>query len=333
MARLHGAGDIRLATEPIPTPPPGSALVRVTAVGLCGSDLHWYAEGGIGDARLSRPLVAGHEFAGVITSGPRRGQRVAIDPAIPCGRCASCREGWFNLCPRVRFAGHGTLDGALREYLAWPEELLHPLPEKLSDADGAMLEPLGVAIHALDLAHLRVGGSVAVIGCGPIGLLLIQLARAAGAASVIAVEPLAHRCAAATRAGADHAITPEQADADAWEALAGRGVDVAIEVAGTNPAVETSLLAARPGGRVVMVGIPDGDHTSFSASLARRKGLTLAFSRRMNETYPRAIGLIERGQVAAEWLISERYPLARAADAFAAANSRSALKILIEPGR
>src|ERR1700733_1775691 len=189
-ARLHAPGDMQVAEEPVPEPGPGTVLVRVTAVGLCGSDLHWWDEAGIGDARLARPLVLGHENAGVIADGPRRGQRVAIDPAIPDGTCESCLRGYRNLCPQVRFAGHGGTDGGLREYLAWPTELLHPLPDALSDADGALLEPLGVAAHAVDLGHLRLGGSAAVVGCGPIGLMIVQLLRVAGLTRVLAADPL-----------------------------------------------------------------------------------------------------------------------------------------------
>jgi len=174
VARLHGVGDIRVGDEAVPEPGPDEELVRVTAVGICGSDLHWWDQGGIGDAQLARPLVLGHEGAGVIADGPRRGERVAIDPAIPCGVCRPCRDGYRNLCPRIRFAGHGGTDGAMREFMSWPAELLYPLPEELSDADGAVLEPLGVALHSYDLGHLRLGGTAAVIGCGPIGLLLIQ---------------------------------------------------------------------------------------------------------------------------------------------------------------
>src|SRR5437764_8660674 len=117
-ARLHAAGDIRLTQEPGAQAGPGMSLVRVTAVGICGSDLHWWEEASIGDARLERPLVLGHENAGVVASGPRRGQRVAIDPAIPCESCPQCRRGYRNLCPRIRHAGHGVTDGGLREFLA-----------------------------------------------------------------------------------------------------------------------------------------------------------------------------------------------------------------------
>ena len=209
-ARLYGVGDIRVGDEPAPEPGPDETLVQVRAVGLCGSDLHWFSEGAIGDAQLAHPLVLGHEAAGVIAAGPRRGQRVAIDPAIPDGTCRACRDGYRNLCPQVRFSGHGDTDGALREFMAWPSALLYPLPDELSDSDGAVLEPLGVAIHSLDLGHLPLAGTAAVIGCGPIGLLTIQLLRVSGAASIVAFDPRAHRREAAAKMGADQVVDPAE---------------------------------------------------------------------------------------------------------------------------
>ncbi len=330
VARLYGPGNLRVTDEPEPAPGDGETLVRVSAVGLCGSDLHWYAEGGIGDARLERPLVVGHEFAGVVESGPLTGQRVAVDPAIPCEVCPTCRRGQRHLCPTVALSGHGRHDGALRELMAWPSHLLHPLPDSLSDADGAMLEPLGVAIHAIDLGHVRLGGTVAVVGCGPIGLLLVQAVRAAGATTVIAVEPLHHRRAAAERFGADVVLSPEEAVEDALTGRDGEGIDVAFEIAGNDAAVETALRAARPGGRVVLVGIPEADRTTFPAALARRKGLTLAMSRRMGEVYPRAMALVRRGLVDVESLVTARYPLERVRDAFDVAVIRRGLKTVVD---
>lgn len=330
VARLHGPQDLRLTDEPMPEVPAGWTRIRVSAVGLCGSDLHWYSEGEIGDARLTSPLVVGHEFAGVIDDGPRAGEPVAIDPAIPCDTCPTCRTGHRHLCPSVRFAGHGTNDGALREYMAWPTELLHPLPAPLTGADGAMLEPLGVAVHAVDLGHVRLGASVAVVGCGPIGLLLLQAVRAAGATTVLAVEPLPHRREAAQRLGADAALSPEEAAESEWATSPAAGVDVAFEVAGTDAAVETSMALVRPGGRVVLVGIPDGDRTSFPAGLARRKGLTIALSRRMAEVYPRATALVTRGLVDVASVVTATYPLADAPAAFDSAAARVGLKTVIE---
>ncbi|MBO0808282.1 MAG: alcohol dehydrogenase catalytic domain-containing protein, partial [Actinobacteria bacterium] len=336
-ARLHAVGDLRLADEPEPVPEPGSSLVRVTAVGICGSDLHWWGEAGIGDARLAAPLVLGHEAAGVIAAGPRRGERVAIDPAIPCGACRPCRSGYRNLCVQIRFAGHGGTDGAMREFLSWPDELLHPLPDTLSDADGAVLEPLGVALHALDLGHVRFGAVVAVAGLGPIGLLLVQVLRAAGASMVAGFDPLPHRREAALRLGADLALDPADgadgggpasgsddgaaggpargpdggaAGSHARGAIGGDGADVAFEMAGTSEAVDLAMTLARPGGRVVLGGIPGDDRTVFRASTARRKGLTIAMVRRMNEAYPRAISVAVRGRADLAAVVTARFPLA-----------------------
>ena len=332
-ARLFGAGDIRVVTEPAPTPGPGESLVRVTAVGICGSDLHWYTEGGIGDARLADPLVVGHEAGGVVISGPRAGQRVAIDPAVPCGACEQCSDGHGNLCPTVRFLGHGATDGALREYLAWPDHLLHPVPDQLSAADVAMLEPLGVAVHAHDLGHAHLGASVVVVGCGPIGLCLLQVARAAGAARVLAVDPLPHRAQAALDLGADAVLPHEPAafEAALAEATDGRGVDVAYEAAGPDGAVRLAIDAARPGARVVLAGIPDSDTTTFSASVARRKGLTLVMVRRMKEVYPRATALAASGRVDVRSLVSHTLPLGDSAQAFEIASARAGLKVVVTP--
>jgi L-iditol 2-dehydrogenase len=330
VARLFGVGDIRVVEEPGPgPPPPGHSLVRVTAVGICGSDLHWFGEGGIGDAALAGPLVLGHECAGIVVTGPQAGVRVAIDPAQPCGHCESCVEGHPNLCLAIRFAGHGDTDGGLREFLTWPDHRLHALPASISDAGGAVLEPLGVAIHAVDLARIRLGSTVAVIGAGPIGLLLIQAVRAAGAVAVYSIEPLVHRRQAALDRGADLAVPPA-AESSIMDATRGRGVDTAIEIAGTDDAVDSALRLARPGARVVLAGIPDHDRTSFPASVARRKGLSILLSRRMKEVYPRAIALAEHKLVDVESVVTERFPLAGAAAAFAAAAGRTGLKTVIE---
>jgi L-iditol 2-dehydrogenase len=327
-ARLHAVGDLRVADEPMPDAAPGMSLVQVTAVGICGSDLHWWDEGAIGDAKLTHPLVLGHEGAGVIAEGPRAGQRVAIDPAIPCETCRACRDGYRNLCYRLKFSGHGDTDGMMREFMAWPTTALHPLPDRVSDADGAMLEPLGVAIHSVDLGHLPFGGTASVIGCGPIGLLLIEVLKVAGAGSVLAVEPLAHRREAAERLGAD-----EVADPAAFDEALRAGVDVAFEAAGNNEGVELAMASVRPGGRVVLVGIPGDDVIRFGASLARRKGLTIAMVRRMNEVYPRAISLAERGVVDLGSVVTSRTGLGEIPAAFGAAARRTGLKAIIEPQR
>ena len=326
--RLHATGDLRFHDEPLPQPGEGEQLFHVKAVGICGSDLHWFSEAAIGDAQLDHPLVLGHEFAGVTEDG----QHMAVDPAIPCGECEFCLHGHPNLCERLVFAGHATQDGALREWLAWPRKHLFPLPDGLSVADGAMLEPLGIAIHTTDLAKLRPGMTVGVFGCGPIGLLTVQMARLSGASNIIATDLLPHRVEAAKNLGVQHAfVVGDRLDPDRLRAATGgRGVDVAFEAAGEQEAVDDAFAAVVPGGKVILGGIPTEDHTVFSASIARRKGLTIKMVRRMKHTYPRAIELVSKGLVDVRSIVTHRFPLAEAGEAFRVAERREGLKILIE---
>ena len=299
--------------------------MRVSAVGLCGSDRHWLLEGGIGDAVLDHPLVLGHEFAGVVASGAHAGQRVAVDPAVPCGACDLCTTGFEHLCAAMRFAGHGSTDGGLRTILPWPEHLVHPVPETLTDVEAALAEPLGVALHAFDLAHVRPGAGAGVFGCGPLGLLLVQLLRMAGASPIVATDVLEHRVAAARAFGATHAVL-------AGELAPDDSLDVAFEAAGDSGAVDDAIASLRPGGRLVLLGIPDDDRTSFRASVARRKGLTLLLSRRMRAPdLPRALRLAAEGRVDLTPLVSGRFALDDWSDAFAALRQRRGLKVVIEP--
>lgn len=326
-ATIHAPGDVRVGEMPEPVAGPGESLVRITGVGLCGSDLHWFAEGAIGDARLSRPLVLGHEMAGVVVSGPLEGRSVGLDPAVPCGHCHECDAGLEHLCTRMTFAGHGLTDGGLREFVAWPDRRLHLLPDGYDPAAGSLLEPLGVAVHSADLGHLRHGWKVAVVGCGPIGLMLVQLAVLSGC-EVVAVEPRPHRRDAALRAGATVAMSPEDVvHAGELDSTC----DVAFEVSGADDGLGRAGLLVRPGARIVLVGIPDEDSTSFSASLMRRKGLTLACVRRMTDgAYARAISLGTRGVVDLSWLTSHRFGLADAAKAFDTASRREGLKVVVD---
>ncbi len=331
--RLHGPGDLRKHTEPQPIPEAGEKLLRVTAVGVCGSDLHWFHDSGIGDARLVNPLILGHEFSGIVEGENGMQVRVAVDPAMNCQYCEYCLEGKPNLCESMRFAGHSTQDGALREYLSWPERCLYPLPDTLSDDDGAMLEPLGVALYALDHGQIRPGMSVGVYGCGPIGLLILQLSRLAGATQRLATDRLPHRLEAACAMGATQVFQAEEGQESTaiYEATGRRGVDVAFEVAGENAAVETAVATVRPGGRVILVGIPEDDFTTFTASTARRKDLTIQLSRRMKHTYPRAIQLVEKGLVDVRSLVTHHFPLSETEKAFQTALRREGLKVIVNP--
>ena len=303
VARLHGPKDIRIANE-LPPPPPaaGEVTLKIGTVGVCGSDLHMYDAGRIGYTDLSEPVVLGHEFMGVVAAlgegaldGNHQplalGQRVAVEPAVPCWRCELCENGHPNLCPNHYFYGLFPEDGALRERMNVSARNCFPLPDALSDEVGPLLETLGVAIHAIDLAKLRLGSTVGVLGAGPVGLLITRLAALAGASRVFAFDKFDWRLRKARDWGATHAFNVDQCDpAEAVrDATGGRGVDVAIEAAWADHSVQQAAHMARYGGRLVLVGIPPDDKLQVQHSVARRKGLTIMMSRRMKHTYPRAI--------------------------------------------
>lgn len=325
-ARLHGPSDLRLAQVPRPgAPGAGEVLLRVLATGVCGSDLHPYQTGSIGSTHLEAPLVLGHEFSGVVErcgAGAENlgvGTRVAVDPAWTCGECPECRRGDANLCRRQKFCGLAPHGGSLCEAMLVPARFCHPVSDALSDAEAALLEPLGIALHATDLARIRVGSSVAILGGGPIGFCLTQTAKLAGAEPLYLHDPLPWRMELAQRFGA----LPLPANVE---------VDVVIEAAWARESVSTAMELARPGGTVVLVGIPFEDSVSFSHSVARRKGLTILMSRRMKNTYGRAIRLVESGKVNLAAMITHRYPLQKVSEAFAM-NARyedNVVKIVIE---
>lgn len=326
--RLHQGQKLLVHQESKPIPLDGEYLLRVRAVGLCGSDLHWFSEGGIGDAKLESPLILGHEFSAFTGDG----RLVAVDPAIACGNCEQCQKGNPNLCLNIIFAGHGNQDGALREFINWPEKCLYPLPEGMSPADGAMLEPLGVAMHALDLARLTPGMRVGVIGCGPVGLLILQLVKLSGVAMVIATDKLTHRLAAARDLGADQAFLADSGRelGEIHKATKGHDLDVVFEVAGEKDAVDVSISAVIPGGKVLMVGIPAEDLTIFKASQVRHKEINIQWVHRMKNTYPGAISLVEKGLVDVRSLVTHHFPLEKAAEAFEFANKRIGLKVIVD---
>lgn len=331
VAKVMGPRSIQLGEAPVPTPGPGEALVRVTAVGICGSDLQYYAHGRIGDLEFNAGHVLGHEVAGVVealgpgTDGPAPGSAVVVDPAIHCGRCRFCAAGHPNLCESLRFFGSPPVFGAFCDYVAHPTHLLLPLPAGTRPAVAAAIEPLGVAIHAVDLAHLALGDTVAVLGCGPIGLLIAQVAQLAGAANVVATEPLAHRRAVAATFGVAVAIDPhrESAVQRILDETDGVGVDVVFETAGSPEATAEAVRVLRPGGTLVLLGYWKHDQVTLPGITAMRKGLTIRFVRRMKNTFPRAIDLVRHGSVDLSALISHEFPLDDIAGAFARAEARA----------
>ena len=323
-ALLYGPRDIRIEEMPNEAPGWGEVLLDVTAVGICGSDLHTYLNGEIGGTVAASPLVLGHEAAGRVAAlgagldgAFSIGQPVAIDPAIPCGVCERCLDGQPHLCLRLQFIGLYPRHGALRARMVHPAAQCIALPDGIDPVTAALLEPLGVALHASRLAEIKIDDDVLIIGCGAIGLLLVQLARLSGAKRIFVSDQHVWRLELARTFGADVALNAAEHDivAHVHEATGGRGVDVALESAWVTDTANQCVEAARNGGRVVIVGIPAEDLMAVRASSARRKELSIQMSRRMKHTYAASIDLVVRGHVNLEALATNRFGLEQAQDA------------------
>lgn len=340
VSRLHGIRDLRLEHAVVPTPGHGEVLLRIASVGICGSDVHYYVEGAIGDQVVTAPIQMGHEFsARVAALGPgveslQVGSLVAVEPAIPCGVCEFCLHGHPNLCPKVRFCGTPPIDGVFAEYAVMPAENCFMLPEDITPDEAALLEPLGIAIHTVDLAHLKVGQTVAVLGAGPIGLLTAAVARAAGAGAIYMTEPNAERRSFALAHYADEVFDPDNENVvkAILAATKGRSVDVSFEAAGVAETPDQAARMTRPGGKVVVVGIPVEDQMVMTASEVRRKGLTIKLVRRMKHTYPRAIRMVTTGMVNLRILATHRFSLDHIVEAFelVAAREDGVLRAIID---
>lgn len=326
-AELSALRTIRVTEQTCPEPGPGEVRIRVGAVGVCGSDLHNYSEGGIGDTPAQYPMVLGHEPAGYVEKlGPgvsqwSPGDRAVLEPALYCYHCEYCLSGRHNICANIRFLSTPPDPGFLRDYVILPQANLLPLPPHLSMGEGSLVEPLGVALHSLEFAAIRPGDTVAVFGAGPIGLLTIACLKIAGASRIWAMDPITHRRDLAVAMGATAAIDPQGADA-AHEILrdtSNRGVDVSIDCATRGMSTEQCLRATRNGGRVVITGIPSDRQIVLNASILRRKELPVFTVRRSNHEPAAALRLLGEAPQRFAPILTHKRPLDSAAEAFAIA--------------
>ena len=323
--RWHGPRDVRLEEMPAPSPAPGEVVIEVAACGLCGSDLHEYLHGPVYIPRQPHPLTGvtppvtlGHEFAGrVVAVGAevdrvRPGDRVAVNPCLLCGTCAWCRRGQPNYCARLGSLGLSR-DGALAPLVMAPAYACHVLPPEVDDEQGATVEPLAVAVHAVTRARLAGGERVALIGAGAIGLLVLQVVKARGAGWTVVVEPRPERRRLARALGADDVIDPEAGDPARViaDCTAGERVAVAFECVGHEAAFTTAVRAAGKGGRVVLVGlVPAAVSVNLLGLLAHEKEI-IGSSAYVDE-FPEAIRLLAEGRVRIAPLVTARVPLERA---------------------
>ncbi len=333
-------GDIQECELPLPDLSPLEALVRIESTGICGSDLHYYTEGRIGDTVVNEPLVLGHEYAGIIErvgdSADKSlvGKRVAVEPGIPCLACEWCRTGHYNVCPKLRFPGLPPNHGALAEYIAVHAAFCFPVPENMDASEAALIEPLAVAVHTVELAHLRPGDSIAVLGLGPIGLMTAAVARIAGASTIYGTDLLPYRLAVSSKYGVDKCFNASQIDI--VEAILGetkgRGVDAVLDCARSTETPAVACRIAKPAGRVVLTGISGQSSGTFPVDVARRKELSLVWCRRFLFNYPYAIHLASSQKIDLGSLITHRFPLSETKRAFdiAANYSENVLKISID---
>ncbi len=319
-AVLYAPHDVRLEERPMPQVGPNDVLVEVKAVGVCGSDVHYYEHGRIGTYVVRQPLILGHETAGVIvevgTDVPqsRIGERVAIEPGIPDGTCEQCRAGRYNLCPNVRFFGTPPIDGSFANYVTVPTHFAYTLPDNMSNEEGAMIEPLSVGLWACRKARLRGGDHVLITGAGPIGLLAMKVAFALGVAKVTITDVFPQRLAIAQRLGATQILNV----AEQPLAEAGIQADVLLECSGQQQALSEGIRSLRPAGMAVIVGMNPGEELRVPMSFMQNQEITLTGTFRYANTYADAIALVASGRIDVRSLVTGRYPLEAAEQALQA---------------
>jgi L-iditol 2-dehydrogenase len=329
---LRGVGDVAVEERPVPEPAPGEVLVEIGSVGVCGSDVHYFEHGRIGPYVVDAPLVLGHEAGGVVAGvGPgvtslRAGQRVSIEPGVPCRSCAQCLAGRYNLCPDVRFFATPPYDGAFSEYVAMPAAFVHPIPAGISDDAAGLLEPLSVGVWACRRAEVAPGASVLVTGAGPIGLIAAQAARAYGADTVTVTDVNPHRLALAESLGLDVVDVGSTSLGDA-----GLEPTVLLECSGNARATWDAVSTVARAGKVVLVGM-GGDEVRLPLSYVQDRELVVTGAFRYANTWPTAIGLAAAGRVDLDAMVTGHYGLADVEAALTAARSDpTVVKAMVRP--
>lgn len=326
-----------LRDRPRPSPGPDDVLVAVREVGICGSDVHYYEHGRIGDLVVEDPLVLGHESAGEVieiganVTGLDPGDRVALEPGVPCRRCSHCLGGDYHLCEAVRFMATPPHDGSFTEYVSWPADFAYRLPETVSNTEGALCEPLSVGIHACRRGNVGTGDTVLVTGAGPIGLMMLEAARAAGATDIILTDVVDEKVAFARERGADLAVNVANDDLEAAvdQYTDGVGADVVVEASGAASSIQSTLDVVRRGGTVVLVGLANEATVPFDVLDIIDNELDVLGSFRYKNTYPAAIDLLADGVVDVAGIVEFESTLADIDDAFRRAMDPSVVKGMI----
>lgn len=341
-AFLTGVRTIEIREVPAPQlVRDDDVLVRSRVVGVCGSDLHYYLSGRVGADSVSYPFIPGHECAGIVeavgkaVTRVKPGDAVVIEPAVSCGTCDQCRTGRPHTCRKLLFLGHyGELTGGMAEYALAPERNCVPLPAKMTLVQGALAEPLSIALYAAGLAGSVRGKAAGVLGAGPIGLCLIMALKAEGSGPVYATEKVEARLQAAGKAGADWTGDPDREDVVAGiQARESLGLDLVFECCGEQSALDQAIRLLKPGGTLVVVGIPLEPRVTFDSSIVRRREIRVQNVRRQNKCLERAVAMIHSGRIKPDFLATHSFPLDEAAKAYETAATRrdGVIKAIVKP--
>ncbi|MDD5727391.1 MAG: alcohol dehydrogenase catalytic domain-containing protein [Victivallales bacterium] len=320
-------GVRRLEMQEVPQPQISAddeVLIKVTDVGVCGSDVHYYRHGRIGSQVVKYPFTVGHEGAGIVeavgaaVSRVKPGDRIAIEPATPCHQCDQCLAGREHTCRNLLYLGcPGQIEGCLSDYIVMKEHSCFPLSEKLTLEEGALSEPLSIGVYAVKLSGMTPGMKIGILGCGPIGLCVLMPARAQGADKIYVTDKLDYRLECARKAGADWAGNPLSLDvAGAVAETEPNGLDLVFECCGQAEAVNDALKLLKPGGKLMQIGIPDTDTLAFNMDYMRRKEICVQNVRRQNRCVQAALDMIARRDFDVNIMASHRFPLAETQTAF-----------------
>ncbi|ESP05658.1 hypothetical protein LOTGIDRAFT_208637 [Lottia gigantea] len=337
-AILYKQGDLKLEDLPVKEPGPGQVQLSMKDVGICGSDVHYWTHGAIGDFIVKAPMILGHEAAGVVcklgegVTTLKVGDRVAIEPGVPCKMCKYCKKGRYNLCPDMKFCATPPYDGNLARFYCHDADYCYKLPDHVSNEEGALLEPLSVGVHACARAGVEIGSRVLICGAGPIGLVNMLTAKARGAAEIIMTDIDQSRLDFAKSLGANHILKVTSRDpqvtANQIEEIMGDKVDITIECSGAPPSIRTGIFATAPGGCVVLVGLGPADVELPIVNASVREVDIRGIFRYVN-CYPTALAMVASGQVNVKPLVTHRFKLEQALEAFQMAKEGKGVKIII----
>ncbi|MGC8890142.1 MAG: NAD(P)-dependent alcohol dehydrogenase [bacterium] len=339
VAVLEKIRNVSIEEREIPKPKEDEVLVRIKSVGVCGSDIHYYNEGRIGSFVVEKPIILGHESSGeVVEVGSKVkslkvGDRVALEPGIPCRKCNYCKTGRYNLCPDVVFMATPPVDGAFAEYVVHPEDFAFKLPDNVSYDEGALMEPLSVGIYASNRARVRPGNSVLIFGAGPIGLVTLQSAKAYGAENVIVVDINDFRLSKAKELGADYTINSKIENLERIKEIFPDGLDIVFDASGNSSVIRETTRFAKRGGKIVFIGLASEDYIGLNINEITSKELDLLGIFRYANVYKKAIDLVAKGKIDLKTLVTHHFPLEQTQEAleFADKNKDKCIKVIVNP--